>query len=403
MRAVPCLAALLALACTPADIDRHGPDDTAEPSGETGDTGAPVDGCRAERKPADRDRFAVVSFPYGPGGQQAQAWGVLRLGQDGALTDTGTRFDLGRGFGGEVVFTPDAEVGLAVQDDGTLGVFRLDDAGTPTVIHAAFDGGFYASRVVVEPSGEVAWVVDGNWANNGGGLYRVDISCDDGSLSNPERVLEAKLPADLLPSGTQAVLVGREAGGAAPAGEDAFLLDMTGSPAVVGGVDAFGDDDAIVSDAALTADGRYALIGDYSAFSGVPNRVAVVSVTETGLGAVQVLSNVDDPVALVASPWNDLVLAVSGYGDAVFVLDYDPDSRTPFSFRGEPSWTGASPQLPSGASLVDRGALKGLVLVAENQGVRRLRLSGEGAVEDLGLTPLGASYEAITGAIGVQP
>ena len=92
---------------------------------------------------------------------------------------------------------------------------------------------------------------------------------------------------------------------------------------------------------------------------------------------------------------------VSGFGDAVFVVDRGTGAQ-PFSVRGEPTYVGASPQLPSAAVMIERGTLDGLVLIAENQGVRRMQLA-TGGVTDLGLTTLGSGTDAITGALGVQP
>jgi hypothetical protein len=172
----------------------------------------------------------------------------------------------------------------------------------------------------------------------------------------------------------------------------------------VDGVDAFPDDDAIVSSAAITPDGRYALIGDNSAFSGVPNRVAVVAVEAAGLTATQVLSPIEDPYALVASPHGDAALVVSGFGEELIVLGYDPnDLSTPFSIDGPPIYQGGPPGLPGKAVLIDRGDLRGRVLLTEYNGVRQVTFQPGGSVLDHGLTTFGAGMENNVGAIGVQP
>lgn len=354
-------------------------------------------GCRSQAPPEDQARVVLLAHPFAA---DQREWAVLELQTDGALTDSGQRLYAGRAPYGDVVFTPDGAIAFGVNDDGTLSVFEVGAGGEVSVVDPAF-GGFYASRVVVEPGGEVAWVVDGNWAKNGGGLYRFSIDCDEAALGVPERVVEGKLPGDLLldpARDDRGVLVGREIPGTS-VGDDAALLAWPPAEAATGGVDAFGDDEASVSDAALTADGRFALIGDYSAFSGIPNRVAVVALTEDGLTPHQVLADVYDPMALVASPSNDAVLVVSGYGDAVFVISYD-DGAGEFVYEGEPAYEGASPQLPATAAVVGRGELEGLILVSENQGVRGMEFTGDGGVMDLGML-LGDT--AISGALGVQP
>ncbi len=229
-------------------------------------------------------------------------------------------------------------------------------------------------------------MVDGNWANNGGGVYRVPLDCETGAPGTPERVIEAKLPADLLLRDDMAVLVGLEVPGSS-AGDDAALLTWGEPPAFVAGVDAFGDDEAFVTDGHWTGD--YLFIADYSEFSGVPTRVAVVD-THDQLDAYAVI-DVEDPVALV--PAGDLVLVLSGYGDAVYAIDADGGTSA--------RWVSQS-ELPGGGASITRGDLDGLVLVAEVSGLRTLRVTGSD-VSDEGVLSLGSSYEGITGAVGVQP
>jgi hypothetical protein len=398
---------LLLPGCDPDGPERHEPgdlpDDTAQDTGD--ETDPPVaEGCRAEPGAADRDRLVMVAYPYGASGAQAQAWGVFTLSTDGELSDTGARVDMGRGYDGHVAFTPDGSIGMVAQDDGSLGVFEAVSAGEVRVIHQRLEGAFYASAVVSDPTGEWAWIVDGNWAENGGGLYRASIDCDSGELGPAERVVEAKLPAwygflhgDL----DRALLVGREVGGAS-GGEDAFLVEAGEQPTLLGGADLFGDDEAIFAGVALSFDDATLLVGDNAGFSHIPNRVAVAAVGEQGLEPLQVLPEVDDPVDIVSSPYNDKALVLSGFSDALFELDYQPGAAEPYTLRGEPSYSGAGPALPTAAAMVARGSLKGLVLITENQGVRRVRFE-PGAVRDLGMTSFGSGLDFIPGAIGVQP
>ena len=409
MRRVPWIALLLIapLACSDPDDDDSGTaadDDSA--TGDDDDTDGPVwEGCRAAPQAADRDRLVVVSLPYGPAAEQTPTWAAMTLTAAGTLVDDGARFEMGRATDGEVVFTPDGEVGLVAQDDGTVGVLLARQDGTFEVVHEVFAGDFYASSIVVEPSGERAWIVDGNWVENGGGVYEVDIDCDDGSLGTPQLIVEAKLAGGLLLDPAvmdRAVLVAHGVPGATQ-GDDAVVLRWGGEPAALGGADAFGDDEAWVSAAAITPDGAYVLLGDNAMFTEQPNRVAVVGVAGDTLQAVQVIEDIEDPMDIVPSPFNDAALVVSGYGDALFVLDLDPDSPEPYAYAGELDYRGARPALPAAASPVTRGALRGLVLVAENQGIRAVRFHGGGEVEDLGMAVEGDGYEAITGALGVQP
>jgi hypothetical protein len=168
-------------------------------------------------------------------------------------------------------------------------------------------------------------------------------------------------------------------------------------------VDAFGDEDAIVSSAALTADGRYVLAADANIFSSTGSRVAVVEVLATGkLRAAQVLTGLKDPATVITSPHNDTALVVGCEANKINVLDYNPASATPFSVRGAAT-TSTTPQLPSAAVMIRRGTLTGRVIVAENVSLRQLQLDKGGAVKEAQLFALGAGVTAIPGALGVQP
>jgi hypothetical protein len=368
---------------------------------------APPTDCTRTPAADDRARFVVVSHPYGEGGAQATSYAVLALSAAGELSDTGATFDMGRATDGVISFTPDGEVGLLAQGDGTLGVFTLDAQGVPTVVHAGYDAddAFYATDVVMDPDGAHAYVVNDQWRENGGGIYRVAIACD-GSLTHEGLVAAAKLPGAFIPlGGTMALAAGVDFLDST-AGDTAFAVDLSG-PSVFGSTNAFGDDQASVASAAVSASGRYFLIGDNNAFydpPGMDNRVAVVAVGDVSLAPVQVLTPLEDPYAIIASPFDDGALVVSGFGDAIFELDYDDqNAAAPFSIAGELTYVGGRPQVPGNAVMVDRGSLRGLVLVAEVGGVRRARFNGGGAIEDLGVTPAGTGVPGIVGAIGIQP
>ncbi|MBW2454545.1 MAG: hypothetical protein JRI68_08540 [Deltaproteobacteria bacterium] len=373
------------------------------PGGGGGSAGG--DPCPRDPAPANRARRVVISHPYDDQGGQDNRFEVLSLSEAGELSATGATFEMGRAFEGVVTFTVDGLVGVAVHDDGTLGVFGWDDQDQLQVIHSAYAGAFYADSVVLDPTGSRLFVLDNQWRENGGGVYRLRIECD-GSLVEETKLVDAKLPAALLfdpNTPERAVLVANDAF-ASPTDLDAHLLAWGPSPSWVDGSDAFPDDDAIVSAAAITPDGQYALIGDNSAFSGVPNRVAVVHLGADSLSATQVLTPLEDPYAIVASPFGNAALVVSGFGEELHVLSYDGGSGSnPFSMAGTVSYQGGAPGLPGKAVLVDRGDLQGRVLVAEYNGVRQVSFQPDGTVVDHGLTTFGSGVEHNVGAIGVQP
>jgi hypothetical protein len=394
------LASLCLIAAACSDDPAASPD--APPAVPDAPVAVDAPACARTPKPADRTRRVVISLPYDAAGAKANQWEVLDLSPTGELSRPGRTFTMGRSTGGELAFTADGEIGLAVQEDGSLGVFRIDDAGVPTVITAKLDAPFYAARVVM--AGDHAYVLDDQWRENGGGIYRVDIGCDDDTVTARAQVVAAKLPSGLAfaPGSSRALLVAHDVGGSpAGTGPSAHLLDAAEPLAVMATQPAFTDDMAIVGSSALTADGAYFLIGDNSGFASVPNRVAVVPVTGDQLRTPTVIPDISDPVALVASPYAPVVLVVSGFGDALLVIARDPDGV--FRNKGELTYQGGKPQLPFGAVRIDAGTLRGLVLVAENAGVRLVQFRPDGTVVDRGRFGTGAGLVNVVGAIGVQP
>lgn len=360
--------------------------DTAD-SGDTGDTGT-VDGCRAAPAAADRERRVFVSLPYTKNGGKAKNWAMLPLSEEGELGEP-TVFSMGNATAGEAVFTPDASIGVAPLSDGTVGVFT----GDGTVIEASFDAGLYAVRAVPDPTGEGFWLLDGDWAEYGGGVWWLPIDCETGEPSTAERIVPAKLPADLLFFGDRALVVGRDVAGSVD-GADVALLDWA-TTTTVSSADAFGDDDAIVSDAARTADGDWALVCDFSEFSGVSARVARLALdgdTVTAAGVV----DVEDPVSVVTAPTGTVALVLSGYGNAAYTLDAATGALA------EVAYSGTSPQLPGAAVELDRGTLAGSVFVSETEGIRQLHFDGDSVVDD-GLFAFDSGLEWLPGAIGVTP
>ncbi len=397
------MLSLLFVACaTDPGPDTHTaqPGDTGD-SGETGDTGdtGVADGCRATPAAADRERAVVLSFPYDGRGRPADTWAVLRLDVDGGLSAPGDTFTLGRATSGVVAFAPDGSLGVVPQEDGTLGVFTLDAELAPTVVEAAWAGpggaDFYAGAVVFDPSGERAFVVDGNWENNGGGIYEVAFDCESGAPTLVGQRIASKLAAAVYPTaGGGAVLVA--AGAAGQEGADAWLLaGWPDAPTVSASATLFDYEDAILGGSALAGDTL--LVGDTSMFSGTDNRVAAARVGD-GIEAAANPTVLEDPFAMVASPDGDAVLVSSGFGDALWVLEV-ADGLV--RIADELDAPGVA--LPGSSVVIARGGLRGLALVVENVAVRRVQFDGEGGAADLGTTDFGDAYTSIPGAVGVQP
>ena len=361
------------------------------------DAAADAPACGREPPPADRVRHVVISHPYDTNSMKSNAWEVLDLSETGELSRPNRTFTMGRALVGEVAFTRDGRIGIAPQEDGTLGIFKLDDAGVPTVLHERFQGSFYAARVITAPDGRI-FVLDSQWRENGGGIYELAVDCDD-HVTDQGLVSASKLPAALAFTSSGNWIVAAADIMTSAMGTDVHLLEP-GGPALLASGDAFADDMQIVSGATLAGDGSAFFVGDSSAFGNEPNRIAVVPISGDAFGTPYVIPNIEDPLALLASPFADKVLVVSGFGDAMFAL---AKTGATWAASGELTYQGAKPQLPGGAVMIERGALRGLVLVAENLGVREVEMFADGNIVDRGLFSLGAGVANSTGAIGVTP
>ena len=313
LRTAACaLSASLLLACgTPATNTGGGTDAGARdagapsPSSDAGsdagvssdagvDAGNPVSwdaGCARSLPPEDAPRIVAVSHPFpADGGSRDDRYELFTLASDGTLTPRNVEFRMGRASvaSGAIAFTPDGKVGLAPQDDGSLGVFRVEPDGGVTVVHAAFSGGFSAGQVLVDPAGTRAYVTDFNVQANGGGLYAVDIGCD-GSLSNSRRVLagDNASAATWLVPGSRALVAARSLG-SSPAGQDLHLVDPdTGT--VLSSAAGFPDRDGIPPSVSASADGRWVALPDNSYFVD-PQRVAFFELVAGQLVARQLLT-----------------------------------------------------------------------------------------------------------------
>lgn len=368
-----------------ADTSDTGPD-TGGDTSDTADTGASDPGCRSGA--SMHTGTVLAALPWNRSGDPADVWARLTLGADGTLTDTGARLTMGRATVGQVAFSPDGTLVIAATERGALAIY---DVTHDTVVDTAWDGGFSATSVTFDPSGEIAWVVDGNWPESGGGLWRVRIGCDTGIPSDPVRVLEAKNPAKFVQvDATTWALVGREIPGTSTGDDVAFVRVRGETVSVIGGADPFGDEEAIVSDAALMGD--VVVIGDNSSFSGVPNRIVGADLAGARHGPLEV----EDPMGFGAFPGGqDALLVSSGFGDALYVVDRALGRATRVR-------TSAAVQLPGSIVTMDAGADR-LALVAEVSGLRRVRLGASGTATDLGVTSLGGGMTGMIGAIGVAP
>lgn len=358
--------------------------------------------CPRSPAPEDRARKAVISHPFVEGGgAKAKLFEVLDYSEDGTLSQPKQTFEMGPAYS-EIVFTPDGKIGIVAQDDGTLGVFTFDDTGKARVIHEAFKGKFYASRVVVSPDGARLFVLDSQTADNNGGVYEVAINCD-GTLTEKGLVVSgggAHVMAFLPNDPAKAVLVAMKA---FTSKDDTYahLVDFSSStPAVLSSGAVFPDKDAIASWVSVTPDGKYAMVTDNGFLHG--SRMAAVDLSS--LTAVTAIET-PNPAAFVMSPWGNAGLVVNSDGeDALNVVTYDPANKAePFKVKSEVVYAGGKTELPTVAQVMERGKLKGRVLVGELLAIRQLTFAADGSVTDRGTFPVGTGATSIIGSFGVQP
>lgn len=304
---------------------------------------------------------------------------------------------------GVITFTPDGELGLVPLDRGKLAVFRLDSDGNATVVDAGIATTFYTDNIVMDPSGDRAWVIDSNTRENGGGIYEIAIGCD-GKVTERGLIAAAKSPGGLalIANGERAVVPAREVLTGSTPGDDVHLLDWSATPALRGGADAFGDDDSSSSGFAVSHDEKTAFLGDSSAFG--TNRVGIVTISDTDITPLTVIPDITDPSGIAASPYGDVAIVTSSQppNEGIYVLDKGGANGT-WRKRGAVAYMGAAAKLPGDVVTIDRGQLAGSVIVSELSTVRRLMFRANGNVDDTGSLAFGDGLENIGGAIGVTP
>ena len=364
-------------------------------------------GCARTPAAADRARFLVASHPFAVDGGTATTFEVLSLSETGTLARPATpvTFSMGPASNAPVLFTSDGQVGLVAQDDGTIGVFRLDASGAPSVVNAGYRGAFYASQLTLSADGSHVYALDPDTASNHGGVYELAIACD-GTLSGERLVIPGGTAyvMALLPSDPTRALLSAGAAFNAPASADTELVDLA-SPSLLASTQAFSGDAgaSIPSSVAIAPDGKFALIADDSVAAG--NQMAVVALSASNLTPVGVLST-PYPTAVVISPFDNAALVLNDDStDQIHVLTYDPSSPTaPFVITGQLAYRFPPPQIPVTASLISRGMLEGTVFVGENTAVRQVTFTASGQVNDTAqLVFPGSAFDTIVGVVGVQP
>lgn len=350
----------------------------------------------------DVPRAIVVSHPYPPdGGSRDDRYEVLRLEPDGGIIDTGQVFRMRRtGTPDSLIsFVPSGRLGFVAQDDGTVGIFRLDAQGFVTVVDPAYQAGFYASTVYSDPTGAYLYVVDFNTINNGGGVHRVALACD-GTPTTEGKVLTGNTPSKLAwlhaPAADRAVIAATSLGASA-ATDSVHLVALTpASATVLGSVAAFPLSDAISSHVAVSSDDQWVAVSDNGLFAG--SRVALLSYSGGVLTPTTVVA-VPNPLGVAWSPYEASGLVVSSDGADHFralLRDGGVSGPLPYTF--------GRPQLPGPPIVIERGELRGRVLIAELDAIRQVQFRPDGGITDVAKFVLSGTGSGKTiGTFGVAP
>ena len=109
---------------------------------------------------------------------------------------------------------------------------------------------------------------------------------------------------------------------------------------------------------------------------------------------------------IVMSPFGNAAVVTAAGGpsvDGIHAIKIDTSNATdPVTLSGKIAAT-PKPQLPTSPVVIEHGALEGLVLISEVDGIRRVQFDAQGGVKDLGLFALQGGLEASPGSLGVQP
>lgn len=395
---------------------------TASSSGATssgGSSGAPATLCHAIAQGDDALRFMVASRPYAAmndagSADMAKRFSAFSLTSAGVVTALGD-FELG-GYNtaGRIAFTPDGRLGAVAlesrtQDDrGTVGVFRLDDDGRVTVVHANYKADFFSDALAFSPDGAFLYVSDSNTLENGGGIYGIPVACD-GSLGEATRITQASgtTPPFWAPANAAApwrALVAAGALDGAGADDGLHLLAIDGlTVRRVGSADVFGKK-TLVNEIAWAPDGTHALLSAPNPDLGGQRLIGVHA--DADAPALDEAVDLPGVETLVASP----------FGNSFFVGTADPDGYAKVQYTAAAEHAFAAPvaiavvdkpQLPFAAHAITRGALKGRVVVAELSSIRQLQFASDGAVTDVSKFDLASAgpddFTAILGGFGLTP
>ena len=346
------------------------------------------EGCRAQPREENRDRLLIYSTPYNEDISPSEQWSVHRISIHGEISEQLQSLQLGRSISGEISFTNDSSWAAAVTENGNISTFLVSTDNEIETQLLDQDLGIYIQSILIHPSGEYLYAIDPNWSENGGGIYRINIDCQTGELDAPSLLYASKNAAAIEIFEEGIIVAAREIENIIGY---VYYINPNGE---ITGFDPFdGDEDVILTDLAVDRSSRIYL-SENAEFSGVPNRVAIMSWDNDQFNLIDV-QEILDPVQMLSSPFSSHVAVLSGYGNAIHYLSSEE--------QYEISYVETSPQLPTSAVQISNGSLKGEIYITENQGIRKMKFLENGGIEDLGRSLSTDGLSGITGSIGITP
>lgn len=438
-----CLASLLLaapFACGGDEADPAAGDDagrdgggassgTPSSSGNTSNDGGSSSGGNAVQPcprsaPADAaPHFMVASRPAAVGGGNSNRYSVWSLSAAGAVADVADFEMSGSSSLGKIAFSNDGKIGAVAfanttgSEGGAIGVFRLGDDGTPTVVHAAYKSGeMFADQVKFSPDGAYLYVVEAGIPANGGGVSVLPVGCD-GTLGEPLRATSSRAASMpfWLPGNSRALLAGDEMQNAGNDAFDLHLFDLAGNQATrVSSATVFGQS-TLIGDGAVSADGKYALLGANAEYVGGLRLIAAHIDGDT-LTRDAEWPLTAGPDVVLASPYGNAFFFTTGFEpDAAWSMTYSAtgegaDAEAGSAVFGKPTQltyaTGhGRPQLVNSGGVITRGALRGRIVVGEVAAIRQFQFEANGTVRDVAkqVTSTGDDASGMLGAFAVTP
>ncbi|MCC7380214.1 MAG: hypothetical protein IT384_00180 [Deltaproteobacteria bacterium] len=352
---------------------------------------------------ADRDRVVLIGQPFGAvTGMRGTEIRSLTLETNGTLQNNGIRLDVGE-RAARIEFVPSGEIALVLGEDGELVSVRVNSAQQLQILARTTlpSAGFGDLRIL--SNGTTAFAIGSNSIATGG-VSTVYLGCDGQLTVDAASFYSLRLADSLafLPGEQRAVILGGQAVFDPVDVYDVRLLDRAGGRlSEVQTFDLWMDFTDTIR-IAVSPDGQTLLMPNGSPFSSEGGQVLVARISGNTVTEVDRLMGMDDAREVVFSPDGQTALVSLLQPGRVVVLA-DPGSGWQEVDRI------AGIGLPEQMAMVTRGSLSGLVLVpsvdasAAGSNIALLRITGAGAVSDLGQLNLAGGNENIPGAIGLAP